>query len=107
MTFLDRLGSLVEGESADTCGGIRPDMASCDEALAAIYDFLDGELDDLSGDRIKAHFEVCGKCYPRLRLEESFRSALQRAYAGEAPPPGLRARLLEVLASAHGPNVDN
>lgn len=106
MSFLDRLRGLLKGPSGDTGGGMRPDMATCEEALAVIYEFLDGELDGLSRDRIKAHFDVCGKCYPRLRFEESFRSAVQRASAGEAPPPDLRARLLEVLAGAKGPEGD-
>jgi len=107
MSFLDRLRALVKGGTADNGGGMRPDMPTCEEALAVIYEFLDGELDGLSRDRIKAHFDVCGKCYPKLRFEESFRSAVQRASAGEAPPPDLRARLMEVLAGAQRPEGDS
>lgn len=100
MSFLDRLRSLLKGAPADVPGGMRPDMATCEEALAVIYEFLDGELDDMSRDRVQAHFDVCGKCYPKLRFEESFRSAVQKASTGEAPPPDLRAKLLNALAEA-------
>jgi mycothiol system anti-sigma-R factor len=82
-------------------------MPSCEEALAAIYEFLDGELDDMSRERVQAHFDVCGKCYPKLRFEESFRSAVQKASAGQAPPPDLRAKLLDLLARAQRAEEDN
>ena len=96
----------MKGGSADNGGGMRPDMASCEEALAVIYEFLDGELDAMSRGRVQAHFDVCGQCYPKLRFEESFRAAVQKASSGEAPPPDLRARLLKALAGAQQEDED-
>lgn len=77
-----------------------PDMATCEEALSVIYEFLDGELDGPARSRVQAHFDVCAKCYPKLRFEESFRAAVHRASAGEVPPPDLKARVLEAIARA-------
>jgi mycothiol system anti-sigma-R factor len=100
MSFLDRLKGLTKGRSGGDGGGMRPDMPSCEEALAVIYEFLDGELDEMSRERVQAHFDVCGQCYPKLRFEESFRAAVRKASTGEAPPPDLRAKLLDLLADA-------
>lgn len=79
---------------------MKPDMVSCHEALALIYEFLDGELDGPVTEQVKAHFDICGHCYPKLRLEESFRAAVRKAAQGQAPPPDLKERLLIVLAEA-------
>ena len=47
-------------------------MISCEDALHRIHEFIDGELEDVSSEQVKAHFDVCGRCYPHLQLEESF-----------------------------------
>jgi anti-sigma factor (TIGR02949 family) len=70
---------------------------SCRQALSVVQEFLDGELDHVSEAQVKAHFEVCARCYPHLRLEESFRAALQRASLQETAPPGLRGRVEALL----------
>ncbi len=49
---------------------------------------------------MKAHFEVCKRCYPHLHVEEAFREALCRAAAEERAPTALKARLMELLAEA-------
>lgn len=102
MSLIERLKGLMKGTPAKNGGGMRPDMPTCEEALAVIYEFLDGELDGMSRDRVQAHFDVCGKCYPKLRFEESFRSAVRKAAEGEAPPPDLKAKLRDLLAHADG-----
>lgn len=73
---------------------------SCREALAAVYEYLDGALDPTDRDRVQAHFDVCSRCYPHLRLEESFRAAVRRAAGGEAAPAELKDRLKALLAEA-------
>jgi len=75
-------------------------MISCKEALRFLYEFLDGELEDAPGDQVRAHFDVCQRCYPHLRLESSFRAVVQRACCGPSAPPELKSRLLAALAEA-------
>ena len=118
MTFIDRIRRLLGGSAAERRTTAAPDpdradeagaaaeppgergMISCMDALTVINDFLDGELDDLSEDQVRAHFDVCKRCYPHLKLEESFRDALRRAAESrEGAPPELRARILDVLGS--------
>ena len=75
-------------------------VISCEEALNAVHDFLDGELPDVSHRQIKAHFDVCQRCYPHLRLEEVFREAIRRAGTEQQAPAGLKVKLMELLAEA-------
>jgi anti-sigma factor (TIGR02949 family) len=74
------------------------EMISCKEALRFLSEFLDGELEDAPKAQVEAHFEVCQRCYPHLKLESSFRAALQRACGGPCAPPELKSRLMAALA---------
>jgi len=76
------------------------EMISCHEALNFLYEFLDGELKGASTEKVRAHFEVCQRCYPHLQLEKSFRALVRRACSGPCAPEELRARLVAALAEA-------
>jgi mycothiol system anti-sigma-R factor len=99
MTFADRLKGLF-GRPGNGHGTTMPEMIPCEEALAALYEYLDGELVGVSHDRVKAHFDVCALCYPKLRVEESFRLAVRKATRGEQTPPALRDKLREAIERA-------
>ena len=75
-------------------------MISCEDALKLIHEFIDGELEDVSSEQVKAHFDVCARCYPHLHLEESFRAAVRKAATREKASPELKSRVMEVLAEA-------
>jgi len=100
MSFFSRLKQIFGGGGAPENGAGHAEMISCEEALSVIYEFLDGELDEVPRQRVREHFDVCQRCYPQLRLEESFRAAVQNATQGEAAPPELKARLLDLIAEA-------
>ena len=80
-------------------GAVKP--CDCAEALDKLYDFLDGELPDPSGDEIAAHLEQCRACWPQFNFERLFLDRL--AAAGECcePSPKLADRIRAVL-DAHG-----
>ena len=101
MSFIDRLKQMFDGGGAPENGTGHSEMISCEEALSVIYEFLDGELDEAPTQRVEEHFDVCQRCYPQLRLEESFRTAVQNATRGEAAPPEFKARLLELIAETN------
>lgn len=84
-----------------SCG----DGITCREAVTIVQEFLDGALEDVSADRVRAHFEACSRCYPHLRFERSFREALARVTRGEGAPPDLKRRVVELLASVAGPDL--
>jgi anti-sigma factor (TIGR02949 family) len=100
MSLIDRLMGMFGDSAEDGGGGGAQEMISCEEALSFIHEFLDGELEDSTNARVKAHFDACQRCYPHLHLEESFREAVRRAALGEKAPPELKARLMDLLAEA-------
>jgi anti-sigma factor (TIGR02949 family) len=75
-------------------------MISCHDALRLVHEYLDGELDGVPQAEVKAHFDMCEKCYPHLHLESTFRDAVRRAARAETAPPELRARLAQLFAEA-------
>lgn len=119
-TLLDRLRSLVgsgsdeeprtrraaEGAADDsaavpTCPSPDGDaMLSCEEALAKVHEYIDGELDDVPASQVRQHFEQCQGCYPHLRLEQVFREALRRATSGQCAPDKLRTRITTLIDEA-------
>jgi anti-sigma factor (TIGR02949 family) len=74
------------------------DMATCEEAVERLYEFLDGELDDTWRERVEEHFEACKVCLPRLTFERSFLQAVQATRSQETTPEEVRNRILQALA---------
>jgi len=68
------------------------------EAAAKLQEYLDGELDDVSHEEVAHHFSICQRCYPHLRLEERFRTLLQRSQKNEACPEHVKKQVLDLLA---------
>jgi mycothiol system anti-sigma-R factor len=102
MSLFDRVKRLFGGSPSNRHGDGHEHVhgsPSCREAVSLLYDYLDGELEGVSEEGVKAHFEECKKCYPHLRFEESFRTAIQRAGSGERAPEQLKEHLLELLES--------
>ena len=96
MSIIDKIRMLFGG------GGMPSDMIPCEEALQLVHDFLDGELEGVPHDQVKAHFDVCQRCYPHLQLESAFRGAVQRAGSTEAAPQELKAKVAALIAEAEG-----
>lgn len=76
------------------------DGITCREAINVVQEFLDGTLEGVSSERVRAHFDICSRCYPHLKFERSFREALARASRGEAAPPDLKRKVVDLLAGA-------
>jgi anti-sigma factor (TIGR02949 family) len=66
--------------------------------VTVVQEFLDGQLQGVSAEEVREHFEICSRCYPHLKFERSFREALSRASSGECAPPELRRRVVDLLA---------
>ncbi len=80
----------------DSCGS--GSGITCRDAVAVVQEFLDGQLDGVSADQVREHFEICSHCYPHLKFERSFREAVARAASGQDAPPELRRRVVDLLA---------
>ena len=101
MTLFDGLrrlfGSPDDGEDP---GGDDGGMVSCVEVKERLFEYLDGELADLSHEEVKRHIELCEECYPRFKFERNFLDALRAADRRGATSPELKHRLLPTLAYA-------
>ena len=73
-------------------------MIPCEEASARLFEYLDGELEDVSEEEVRRHLEVCEACYPRVQFEKHFLEALQRSQNGGRVSESLRERVLQALA---------
>ncbi len=73
-------------------------MISCDEARARLFEYLDGELNDVSADEVRRHLDACKGCYPRAQFEREFLAALSRAQQNGSAMPDLKNRILKALA---------
>lgn len=101
MSILEKLRALfTSGTAADAGGSSCTDGISCEEALRVVQEFLDGELEPSTEDRVKAHFDKCVRCYPHLDFENAYREAVCRAVRGETAPPELRAKVAALIAEA-------
>lgn len=83
-----------------------PGGIPCEEALARIHEFMDGELEGVTADQVAEHFRVCTCCYPHLKLEESFRVRVRSALTRPQVPDHLRARILTLLDDEPGDGSD-
>lgn len=73
------------------------DHGGCEEALAELYTYLDGELTDVSRARIQHHLDDCSPCLEVYDFEAELRLVV-RHRCQEQVPDSLRARIAEQLA---------
>jgi anti-sigma factor (TIGR02949 family) len=82
----------VSGADTPDCG------AQCQEALAQLERYLDGELPDATVDDIRGHLQACYPCMDRASFEEQLRAIVRRDCV-DAPPPSLLHRIRDHLAA--------
>lgn len=76
----------------DPCEG-NPD---CQQALAELYSFLDGELTVQKRTVIRTHLELCSPCGDRYTFETELRQVVSMR-CQEKVPDALRARIAAAL----------
>jgi mycothiol system anti-sigma-R factor len=87
-------GSEGSGPTSETAVAMIP----CEEASARLFEYLDGELEDVSEEEVRLHLEVCEACYPRAQFEKHFLETLRRSRNGGQASESLRERVLQSLA---------
>jgi len=78
---------------------VGPIELNCEEALARVYEYLDGELDVVEHDAVRRHLEKCRRCYPHFDFERLFLDYIHELGAVEEHRPGLEERVRAVLAT--------
>jgi len=87
----------------EPCGDDGASGVNCDEALATLYTYLDGELTIERRATITAHLDRCGYCGDAAHFEAELRVVIADCARARVPEPLLeriRAILAEEASSA-------
>ena len=83
-----------------TCDGTHGSPGSqCSEAAAAVYPYIDGELDARVAERILGHLEQCPPCLHQYAVEQRVKALVQRASACHGAPESLRVTIRAQITS--------
>lgn len=77
----------------------------CDDAIAQLYAYLDGELDDSTIARIEEHLQRCSPCLEAYDFEAELRKVIA-AKAREDCPGEVRNRIMALLERLDGGDDD-
>ncbi|HEY5821945.1 MAG TPA: mycothiol system anti-sigma-R factor [Propionibacteriaceae bacterium] len=81
-----------------------PTSQECEIVLERVYEFLDNELDEASGDAIRQHLVDCEPCLDRFDVEQAVKALVNRCCGGDRAPEHLRAKVLTQLSAARESN---
>ena len=68
----------------------------CAEALSKLFAFLDSELDEADGDRIREHLADCEPCLTEYDIEDPLKKLVRRSCL-EAAPAWLHVRIRQQI----------
>ena len=82
--------------------GGAPAELSCEESLALVYEFLDGELAPAWTEAVRRHVRKCRHCYPHFDFERLFLDYLQEAGRQPRANPELERRIRALVGGEQG-----
>jgi mycothiol system anti-sigma-R factor len=77
---------------------VRDPLDPCQEAIATLYTFLDGELTTDRRQQIQHHLDECSPCFKAFDFEAELKAVIARKCRDEVPE-SLRQRVAEALQS--------
>jgi anti-sigma factor (TIGR02949 family) len=84
---------MIEAHPASPTAG----TLNCTEAVAILWDYLDGELSAAREAAMRAHLEACRPCLRHHEFERAFLDAVATARTSDPAPPALRSRVVDML----------
>ena len=72
-------------------------MMRCEDAMARLWEFLDGELENTEQQAVHKHLEVCNRCYPRYDFQRAYFEYMQRISRQGKGSTDLRRELFQKL----------
>ena len=72
-------------------------MLDCETVMRELWDFLDEELTPDRMVAVRAHIDVCKRCYPQYEFEREFLDALAARKPRHSHPERVEAKVLEAL----------
>jgi mycothiol system anti-sigma-R factor len=79
-----------------SCG--EPHALDCREALAHLYEYLDGEVGADDHARIAEHLDECGPCLQEFDVERIVKALVARSCC-QVAPSALRAKVLAQIVT--------
>lgn len=80
------------------------DLYGCQEAVALLEPYIDGELPHDERRRVSFHLVICRQCAPLFRFEECFDVAVRQGLSDTTPPDDLHAKVHSALHGTHPPD---
>lgn len=75
----------MSAEDASRLGHVPHVGVDCTEALERLSEFLDAELEDADGDRIREHLADCEPCLAEFDIEDHIKKLVRRSCRESAP----------------------
>ena len=72
-------------------------LDDCEHVLKRVYEFLDNEVDEATGDAIRHHLSMCEPCLERFDVEDAIKSLVHQRCGGDVAPNHLRAKIVSQL----------
>jgi mycothiol system anti-sigma-R factor len=73
-----------------------PENLRCEEVIALLLSYLDGEIDDAKRAQIDHHLEECRGCFSRAEFEKALRDRVRQA-GDRQPPASLQDRIKALI----------
>lgn len=70
----------------------------CDDAMIAVWDFLDEGTDEALTSHIREHLAICPRCRDRFAFERTFMDSVEGLIEDATDVAPLRSRIEQALA---------
>jgi anti-sigma factor (TIGR02949 family) len=71
-------------------------MIPCDHVIAQLWEYLDGDLDELRSEQVRRHLEVCEICFPEYDFRRTYLEFMRRCSTQQVPSE-LRRQIFEAI----------
>jgi mycothiol system anti-sigma-R factor len=78
---------------------------NCEETLAEIQRFLDGELDTTFKIEIEQHLSSCSPCMQRAEFRRHLKVMISSKCTGDEVPESLRTRVMGLIGDLDTPTL--
>jgi anti-sigma factor (TIGR02949 family) len=78
-------------------------MIPCDHVIAKLWEYVDGDLDELRSERVRSHLDACARCFPEYDFRRAYLKFMRRC-STPGVPPRLRRRIFEAILEEQARN---
>jgi mycothiol system anti-sigma-R factor len=82
-------------------------MIPCDQVIAKLWEYLDGELAGVDSEHVRAHLDVCSRCFPQYEFQGAYKVFVRRSAQQEIPPALRRRIFAAILEEESGHPLNN